>query len=479
MIGFAQPSRSIGRLTTESVGKLIAAAADVSLVVDANGVICDMAFGSDSLKNLGYDRWIGQPWIQTVTKESRPKIEALLRDADSQAMPRWRQVNHPSDSGADLPLSYCAVKVEDDSSSSAGPARAVVFGRDLRAMAAMQQSLIDAQQASLHEHWRLRDAQSRYRHVFEGSREGMLIIDSVTQKVIEANPAAHSMMADVARKLVGVSFPVGLDESGTEAVQGMLGSLRATGEADDVRVHLAGGGADLWVSGSMLRQENGAVLVLRLSRVALDSAVLSRPSAHSLLIELMQTAPDAIVVTELDGALVSANDSFVQLVQLASEEQVRGESLGRWLGRTGVELNVLITTLRQRGAVRLFPTTLRGGHGMHSDVEISAALVADGEQSRLGFIIRDVSRRLNNDTRAAKELPRSVGQLSELVGRVPMKDIVGETTDLIEQLCIEAALELTRDNRAAAAEMLGLSRQSLYVKLRRYGLSDSTSEGDK
>jgi DNA-binding NtrC family response regulator len=39
-----------------------------------------------------------------------------------------------------------------------------------------------------------------------------------------------------------------------------------------------------------------------------------------------------------------------------------------------------------------------------------------------------------------------------------------------EKLCIEAALELTGDNRAAAVEMLGLSRQSLYVKLRRYGL---------
>ena len=57
-----------------------------------------------------------------------------------------------------------------------------------------------------------------------------------------------------------------------------------------------------------------------------------------------------------------------------------------------------------------------------------------------------------------------------------MKDIVGETTDLIEQLCIEAALELTRNNRAAAAEMLGLSRQSLYVKLRRYGLGEPAVE---
>ena len=70
-------------------------------------------------------------------------------------------------------------------------------------------------------------------------------------------------------------------------------------------------------------------------------------------------------------------------------------------------------------------------------------------------------------------------QLTELVGRVPMKDIVGETTDLIEKRCIEAALELTRDNRASAAEILGLSRQSLYVKLRRFGMGDLGPGVDK
>ncbi len=65
--------------------------------------------------------------------------------------------------------------------------------------------------------------------------------------------------------------------------------------------------------------------------------------------------------------------------------------------------------------------------------------------------------------------------MTELVGRVPLKDIVRDTTDLIEQLCIEAALELTHDNRASAAEMLGLSRQSLYVKLRRFNIGDLTA----
>ena len=478
MTPFSRPTRTLGDLSATAAAKLIATAADVALIVDAEGVICDMAFGSDSLKDLGYERWVGQPWIQTVTKESRPKIEALLREADSVSAPRWRQVNHPSEAGADLPLAYCAVKV-DDVSRADSLGHSVVFGRDLRAMASMQQSLVDAQQASLHEHWRLRDAQSRYRHLFQGSSEAVLIIDSVTQKVQEANPAAIQMFADAARKLVGVSFPVGLDEPGSEAVLTMLASLRASGKADVLRVSLAGGNGEVHISGSMFRQEVGSLLVLRLSPATPDGASISKSGEQSMLSKLIQCSPDCVVVTDIDGSIVSANDSFIDLVQVPNEKQVRGESLGRWLGRTGVEMNVLISTLRQRGSVRLFPTTMRSDQGTLSDVEISATMVTEGEQSFLGFTIRDVSQRLANDARAAKELPRSVGQLSELVGRVPMKDIVGETTDLIEQLCIEAALELTRDNRAAAAEMLGLSRQSLYVKLRRYGLSDPVAESEK
>ena len=88
------------------------------------------------------------------------------------------------------------------------------------------------------------------------------------------------------------------------------------------------------------------------------------------------------------------------------------------------------------------------------------------------FAIRDVGPRVNSLNRSAARTPRSVEQVTELIGQVPLKDLVREATDVIERLCIEAALELTSDNRASAAEMLGLSRQSLYVKMRRFGLGD-------
>jgi DNA-binding NtrC family response regulator len=51
---------------------------------------------------------------------------------------------------------------------------------------------------------------------------------------------------------------------------------------------------------------------------------------------------------------------------------------------------------------------------------------------------------------------------------------VRDTVGAVERHYIEAALELTGGNRTAAAELLGLSRQSLYSKLDRYGLDGET-----
>ena len=480
MSQFAEPATTFADLTAESVSRLISGCADLALVVDAEGIVCDVAYSPGALDTEKCDSWVGQPLIQTVTKESRAKITALLRDAETDSTPRWRQVNHPSPRGADLMLSYCAVKVSDEGRAPA-LGRSVVFGRDLRAMSDLQQRLVDAQQEALQDNWRLRDTQSRNRHLFQTASDGVLIIDANTQKVVEANPVALLLFGDKAGKLVGSSFPYGMDERDTQAVQNMLATVRTSGKSEGVRAQL--NGAVLNVSGSMFRQEVGSLLVIRLSRSQQDVGTGVDNSAGSgvqaALLKLVQSSPDCVVVTDAEGLIVSANEAFLELVHLTAESQVRSESLGRWLGRTGVELNVLITTLRQRGSIRLFPTSLRDDHGSVTDIEISATLTHESEGTLLGFMIRDVSRRPSVLTKGDKELPRSASQLAELVGRVPMKDIVGETSDLIEQLCIEAALDLTRDNRAAAAEMLGLSRQSLYVKLRRYGMSDPLADNEK
>lgn len=464
---FKSPRKSLGGLDAETTAGLIAAAADVALVLDRKGVIKDIAFGSEELSRDVDGEWTGQPWLDTVTIDSRPKIEALLKDAASNAGLRWRQLNHATPRGASVPVMYSAIRLGDDG-------RVLALGRDLRALATLQQRLITAEQSVERDYSRLRHAEMRYRLLFQVSSEPVLVVDAATQRVVDSNPAAAELLGEGAKRLIGRSFPDGFDAAGTKAINALLATVRANGRADEHRVRLAGGQREFLVAASLFRQDNASHFLVRLSPVH-SAASTALPRGRSLLLEVVDGLPDGVVVTGVDGRILTANRAFLDLAQLATEEQARSQSLERWLGRPGVDLGVLVANLRQHGSVRLFSTTLRGEYGSTTEVEISAVSVAEGPDPCFGFTVRNVGRRLAADPRGARELPRSVEQLTELVGRVSLKDLVRETTDVIERLCIEAALELTRDNRASAAEMLGLSRQSLYVKLRRYGLGDLDS----
>ena len=469
------PEAFLANLGAQTAATLIAAAADVVLIIDDVGVIQDMAFASEELRSHGSSGWLGKLWSQTVTVESRPKVEDMLSEATQGVSSKWRHVNHPSSDGADLPLSYSVVPVVRPEELSVGRSRhVVVFGRDLRAQVALQQRLVSAQLSMERDYWRLRHVETRYRLLFQVASEAVLIFDASTEKLEEANPAAQALFLEALRK-PGWTLADSLDRSSALGVQQLFAGLRANGRAEPLAVRLVDGLQELMLSASLFRQENTTHFLVRFAQTQQADVAPAKRSNQQLL-QVIESAPDAIVVTDLDGRVLSVNRAFLEMAQLANEELARGESLEKWLGRTGVDLSVLVSNLRQRGAVRLFATRMRGDYGSTTDVEISAAAITGGLHPCLGFTIRDVSRRLTQEPGAAKELPRSAGQMTELVGRVPLRDIVRETTDLIEQLCIEAALELTGDNRASAAEMLGLSRQSLYVKLRRFGVGDSVAE---
>ena len=109
---FEMPGQFLADLDADAAAELITAAADVVLILDHAGVIRDLAFGSDELLAQGCQDWVGKTWSQTVTVESQPKVEALLKESISGDGVRWRHVNHPVAGGAaDLPLSYSVVPV--------------------------------------------------------------------------------------------------------------------------------------------------------------------------------------------------------------------------------------------------------------------------------------------------------------------------------------------------------------------------------
>jgi transcriptional regulator PpsR len=448
-----------------AAASLICAAMDLTLIVDRNGIVREVRCASEGLCGTvdGKCRWLGRHWADTVTVESRPKIEELIRDAAGSSPPRWRQVNHPAEQGPDVPIMYSAVRMGDTG-------RIMAVGRDLRPVATLQQRLVNAQQSMEREYAKLRHAETRYRMLFQIASEAVLVVDAANGRVIEANPAAADLFQQPMRRLIGRPLADHFDEDGKATLESLLAAARVAGRADEVRVCLVEGAREFRVSASLFREDRASYLLVRAAPIAGGDAVAA--TAGSRVLDLVEGLPDGFVVTDVEGRILSANRAFLDMAELSSEQQALTATLDRWLGRPGVDLSVLLASLREHGSVRMFSTAIQGSHGAQVDVEICAVAAPRGKDASFGFSIRDVSSRLSGAPRREQELPRSVKQMTELVGRVPLKDLVRETTDMIERLCIEAALELSNDNRATAADLLGLSRQSLYVKLRRYGLGE-------
>ena len=481
---FTSPQALLGDLDAASVSGLIGAASDITLVLNQDGVILDTAFQSGKLLEALNDSagWVGQTFGSIVASDSRAKTASLLQDAMGLGELKWRHVNHRTKDGRVIPVLYCCVEI-------GGNGRMMAFGRDLSAVSTLQQRLVNAQQSRERDHARVRDVEERYRLLFEQSQEAALILDPIKGSIVEANAAAIALCgigtADVfGRPLIEVLKPDSL-----AAVQSQVSSTGAGGRPEDVPALLSHGERAVTLRLARFRQGNATLVLVCMVPVQPVTPVPAVSHKDAALLRAIESMPDAFVVTDADTNVVIANAAFLEMVQVRHEDEVVGQPLDRWVDATGVDMSLVAANLRSRGVVRFFSTTVQGEQGIARPVEISALAVSSGGgRSVLGFAIRHVdarvdirfgANRIQNDLTLlpGKQLSRSVEQLTELIGRVSLKDLVRESKEIIERLAIEAALELTNDNRASAAEMLGLSRQSLYVKLHRYGIGNLTATG--
>ena len=457
-------------LDPQASAELVTRMADFYLLLDPSGSVIEMSVNSDDLNQTINGNWVGSPWLDTANEESRRRLANLLEQVqEDPGSVASCDAGHRLPDGSELMVRYRAVTRPDGET-------VLVVGQDLRAEANLRQQLMNAQQALEQDYWRLRQIETRYRRLFDMVSDAIIVVDGDSLRVIEANPRAAQLLAPGDDSIAGKPFPLGVDKSGQRAVKSLLDEARASGKGIAKNIGAASGDGSFDILATFLRQGNEARFLLRIAEHG--SAGTGESMAERLLGESVQSSPDAILLTDEEGRVVAANHTFLELAQVVSEDQALGQLADRWLGRSGVDLSVLLTNLRKTHSVKLFSTTLQGEQGSVADVEISAATLAGARGRSFAFFIRDVGRRVATENPDTAQLPRSIEQITKRVGRVPLKDLVRESTDVIEALCIEAALELTHDNRASAAELLGLSRQSLYAKLRRYGIGGVGDESE-
>lgn len=459
--GFTPDGTPWTPLDAERTAQLVAATSDVALLVDDGGVIRNISISSSDPALGVADTWLGKRFVDTVTSETKSKAEALLRDSALHGLSARRQLNHVSPDGTDLPMAYTTLKLGDKAGT-------IAVGRDLRAMSALQHRLVETQQEMERSYWRLRHTETRYRLLFHHSAEPVVVVDSATRRVVDANAAAGRFFGTSPDRLLGKAFPFDIEGDSARELNELLVTARMSGRVSETDIHMADG-REARVSVSCFRQESSTLYFVRLVSAGASPSTEDE-RLRAVTMKLLDSSPDGFATTDLDGTLLSVNRAFLDLCQLSSPAQAVGRPLSDWIGRPGADLPVMLATLKQHGAIRLLHTSARGEHGTATEVELSAAGASEAEVPCIGFVVRDVGRRLMAPPQGARDLTRAVEQLTDLVGRVSLPELLRDTVDLVERHFIEAALVLTGDNRTAAAELLGLSRQSLYIKLRRHKL---------
>ncbi len=438
--------------------------ADLTLLIDTSGNVIDVAYFDQAIERFGVEDWPGRSLADTVTRESVDKVRNLIDECVKMGASRSHQVNHPAARGADLPIEYVLRRVD-------GFPHMIAYGTDLRKFAEVQQQLIQAQFELEREYRRVRDSEARYRVIYQKMDSALLVVDGETRRIIDGNAAAGRMLGVNLSKLVGDTLISQAEREHRERLAEALAESRALGQSRSVTISCAANGELIELQISPYR-ESGKINQL----VSVSSPTSNDPAFASLSGDKWgwtEAVPEAQLVIDAKGAVYSVNGRFLDMIHVLGRNHAVGRNVNTWLGASSVDMQVLSNRLRDEGEVRQFLTVVRDEMGSSRPVRLSATRIeTGGEEALYSVIVTEQGAREMPSAVQGNGIHGATSDFSELIGRVPLKELIRESADVIEKLCIEAALTQTENNRAAAADLLGLSRQSLYLKLKRYGLED-------
>ena len=443
---------------------------DVTLLLDMDGVIREATLSS-SMSKENIDSWLGRPWSEIVGG-SGEKIQRMMQDTRRTGLSAFRQITQIFPSGLELPMEFTTVLL-------GGRAGMLAIGKNLQAVAELQARLISAQQTIERDYWKLRDIETRYRLVIEDSNDAVLLAKVADLRIVEANRTAVTALAGSARRKEGLIGRDLLQEIATkdrESVEMMLRRVRDQGKAPGIVVHLGDEATPWTLRGSLMTQESAPIFLLQMTPIG--KTIGTTAPEHEDLGGLLDRIPDAVTIIDESGAIKKANRAFTELVEIGSTDAAVGENLGRWLSRPGADLSVLVSNIQRHGLVRLLSTTVQGELGTETEIEISASGYQQGNDKRVVLVLRNVARRLSPSPES-DTLRTALASMNETVGKTPLRKLVKSTVEVVEQHYVRAALQLAEGNRTTAAEILGLSRQSLYAKLDRYNLNDKELDSEE
>jgi PAS domain S-box-containing protein len=229
--------------------------------------------------------------------------------------------------------------------------------------------------------------------LFAAATQPVMMVEQASGRILEANPAAASLLGIARAQLLGSAFLNAFHADSTAALTQSIASARLAGHGKRINARTHGSrGRDIGVTLSLVHADSDSYLLVQLLTAAHDANEQHGGEVSSIVMDVIEQAPEGFVVTDPGLRLTYANRAFIEMAGLASLDELRGRSLAVWLELSQSDLSRLHDQMARREAVTVWKTMLRRSSISTREVEVSAIAVPDGAEPCWGFRVNAAQR---------------------------------------------------------------------------------------
>lgn len=444
---------TLSELNVDEIRSVISNAADLAILMTQNKAVLEVFGRPDIIQALGAKSWTSSNLDEVMDPVSARKLGMPPSEGASPV-----KVTHSTTDGDLIEFVYSHILLGSSGCT-------LILGRDESRVAALQNRLLEQHRTAGERLEIQKHSEAQYRKLFAIGAEPVLVVDGDSGKILDMNASAAALLDVDPDVKVGRQFSsllLGADRSRLRALFAAALATKATETAtlrliseDDITIRATNGpGAS-------------STLLVQLSSGKGQGG--DPGNSNASVLDLIRMASEAVVIVDSNGVITWANPAFEELGMSMQDNSVAGENLDAFLDARELDLSVVLSNLQRHGEIKQLPATMRTAAGERLEVELSAVAIASADSDEFGFSIRRMPSHPSPVSPTGDD--GSVDALWEQLGSAPLRELVNQEIAGIERNLIRAALELNKGNRSATARLLGLSRQSLYSKLDRYGIA--------
>ena len=249
----------------------------------------------------------------------------------------------------------------------------------------------------------LRESEEKYRNLVERANDGIVIIQD--EKIKYINPRLEEITGYEAEEVIDTKFTNYLhpDEikKGLARYKKRMASKKLSPSWESALVHKNGHKIEVEINGGLTTYQGKPADLIYIrditERKEIENAIRESEEKYR---KLLETSPDAIIVTDLNGKISMVNKQALDLYGSKTEEHLIGKNAIEFIipedrdRATEYALRVI-----KEGNIKNINYKVLKMDGTPFHAEISFALIKDAQNNPKGFIgiVRDISDRIRFD----------------------------------------------------------------------------------